>query len=288
MNAGQVYGSSTVRRRRTNAELAALDDRLVELVAAEQPATLRAVYYRAVSAGLVDKTETAYRLVGRQVLKLRRSGRMPYRWITDGTRWVSKPASYSTVDHALDVLAASYRRALWAEQDVTVHVFTEKDAISGVVYPITAHWDVPLAVLRGYCSESFAYSIAEDISADGRPAFCYGLGDHDPSGVDAWRDLQDKVTRFAPTADIVFTRIAVTEQQITAYRLPTRPTKRSDTRAAGFRGESVEVDALPPTVLRSIVERAITQHVDPDVLRLTEMVEAEERAGLEALAGGGR
>ncbi len=288
MSAGQPYGSRPVRRRRTNAELAALDDRLLELVAVEQPATVRAVYYRAVSAGLVDKTEQAYKLVLRRVLHLRRSEQMPYSWIADGVRLIRKPLSYSTADQALDVLAASYRRALWAEQAVTVHLFTEKDAISGVVFPVTARFDVPLAVLRGYCSETFAYSIAEEIAEDGRPAYCYGLGDHDPSGVDAWRDLQAKVTRFAPDAPVTFARLAVTEQQIIEYRLPTRLTKRTATRAAGFHGESVEVDALPPNVLRGLVEQAITRHVDRHALDLTWRVEAQERAGLELLPGGAR
>jgi hypothetical protein len=286
VSALMTYRPSTVKRiRRTNAELAEVDDAIIAAVTDEHPVTLRGVYYRVVSAGAVDKTEQGYRLVGRQLLKLRRDSRVPYSWITDGTRWISKPDTYSSADAALDMLASSYRRMLWAEQDVTVHVFTEKDAISGVIYPVTARWDVPLAVLRGYCSESFAYSIAEDIAADGRPAFCYGLGDHDPSGVDAWRDLREKVGRFADGADITFERIAVTPEQIDRYELPTRPTKRSDTRAAGFAGESVEVDALPPTVLRRVVEQAITGHVNERALNLTRAVEAEERDGLEALAG---
>jgi len=280
-----VYGARTPRRRRTNLELAELHDALLELVAAEQPVTLRGAYYRAVSSGVVDKTEAGYKLVGREILKLRRSHRMPYRWITDGTRWISKPTSYDDADQALNDLASSYRRALWQEQDATVHVFTEKDAISGVIYPITDRWDVPLAVLRGYCSETFAFEIAEDLAADSRTSYCYGLGDHDPSGVDAWRDLQAKVLRFAPDANVVFERLAVTPEQVTVHRLPTRPTKTSDTRAAGFRGESVEVDALPPTVLRTLVDDAIAQHIDPRSLALTRAVEASERDGLEALAG---
>lgn len=44
--------------------------------------------------------------------------------------------------------AASYRRALWHDQDTEPVVFTEKDAISGVLYPVTSDWDVPLGVLR--------------------------------------------------------------------------------------------------------------------------------------------
>jgi hypothetical protein len=86
---------------------------------------------------------------------------------------------------------------------------------------------------------------------------------------------------------VEFERIAVTPQQITAMGLPTRPTKASDSRAAKFLGESVEVDAIPASTLRQIVRDAIEQHLDPRMLRLTRAVEASERAGLEALAGRG-
>jgi hypothetical protein len=84
---------------------------------------------------------------------------------------------------------------------------------------------------------------------------------------------------------VTFARIAVTEDQITEMRLPTRPTKSSDTRAANFTGGSVEVDAIPPRLLRQLVEDAITSHIDPEALRLHREVEAQERAGLAALAG---
>lgn len=70
-----------------------------------------------------------------------------------------------------------------------------------------------------------------------------------------------------------------------AYDLPTRPTKRTDTRAKGFAGESVEVDAIPPRILRQLVDEAIGQQIDPEARRINDFVEQEERAGLLALAG---
>jgi len=247
--------------------------------------TLRGVYYRVVSAGAVDKTEEGYKQVGRQLVKLRRAGRVPYADITDGTRWVIHPKRHFDARDALDDVAASYRRMLWAGQYAEVHIFTEKDAISGVISRVTAEWDVPLAVLRGYCSESFAYELGQTVAAARKPVFIYQLGDHDPSGLDAWRNLQKKVTRFAPNADVTFTRLAVTPAQIEEFNLPTRPTKTTDTRAAKFHGGSVEVDAIPARWLRALVEDAITQHIDPGQLAVTRMAEAEERAGLRALAG---
>ena len=70
--------------------------------------------------------------------------------------------------------------------------------------------------------------------------------------------------------------------------LPTRPTKTTDSRAAGFTGESVEVDAIAPSVLREIVEAAIVRHIDGRSLDLTYMVEDSERRVLTAMIGGTR
>jgi hypothetical protein len=301
-----TYGPSTLnRRRRTNAELSAVDEAIVEAVRDEHPVSLRGVYYRVVSAGAVEKTENGYRLVGRQLLKLRRANVVPYTWITDGTRWVIRPDSWSDVDQMLEDAAASYRKALWHDQDVLVHVFVEKDAISGVVSPVTERWDVPLGVLRGYASESFAYSMAQEILAAEKTVYVYQLGDHDPSGVDAWRDFTEKVTGFlgpygvdydddglegvlttTTWSSVFFDRLAVTEEQIEDYRLPTRPTKRTDSRSAGFLGESVEVDAIRPSVLRELVDNAVTRHIDPERLRITRMVEQSERELLHRIRGG--
>lgn len=321
-----VYGASTVNRvRRTQSELDEVDEAIITAIEEDYPVTLRGVYYRTVSAGAVEKTEAGYRLVGRQLLKLRRDGVVPYSRITDGTRWIFKPDTWTTVDEMLDDAASSYRKALWHGQDVDVHVFTEKDAISGVILPVTKKWDVPLGVLRGYASESFTYSVAQAIKySSKRTVYMYQLGDHDPSGVDAWRAFQEGVAGFLgaipsiwglfnelfiggvdgevtyefPGNDshrsITFARLAVTPAQIEEWELPTRPTKKSDTRAKNFSGESVEVDAIRATQLRELLEDAITSHIDPERYERHQLVEEVERESAlqfldswRAVSGGG-
>jgi hypothetical protein len=285
-----VYGTSPVNRRRrsTKVELAALDEAIVTAVATETPVTVRGVFYRVVSAGAVEKTEKGYAAVQRRLLHLRRARVVPYSSITDGTRLRLKPDSWVGADKMLSDVASSYRRALWNDQDAEVIVISEKDAISGVVYPVTAEYDVELCITRGYSSETFTNSIAQTVNYNdsiGKITYVYQLGDHDPSGVDAWRSFGERVRGFVPGASVVFERIAVTPEQIDQLDLPTRPTKGTDSRAAKFVGESVEVDAIPASTLRYIVRVAIEQHVDRGQLALTRQVEASERAGLEALAG---
>jgi hypothetical protein len=266
-------------------ELATLDELIIEVVEQDYPVSLRGVYYRVVSAGGVDKTEHAYRAVGRRLLELRRQSEIPYDRISDGTRWVVRPQSYDDLKDALTDTANLYRRNLWRAQDVEVHIFTEKDAITGVIEQVTSKWNVPLGVLRGYCSETFAYSMAHAIVASGKQTYVYQLGDHDPSGVGAWQDFQRKVSGFIPAADVTFERLAVTPEQIFELELPTRPTKNTDTRARNFAGGSVEVDAIPAPNLRTIVSDAIEQHIDPAALRKTEQIEQSERSLLFGLAG---
>jgi len=284
-----AYRSSPLRRPRpTRVEQLLLDDAIVHAVSSETPVSVWGVFYRVMSAGAVEKTEKGYSAVQRRLLHLRRCGLVPYSSITDGTRMRLKPSSWSSADRMLSNVAASYRRALWDDQASEVIIISEKDAISGVVYPITAEYDVELCITRGYSSETFTHSVAAtvaDNNAVGKRTFVYQLGDHDPSGVDAWRSFGSRVREFAPEADVEFARIAVTPEQIEQLELPTRPTKASDSRAAKFDGESVEVDAIPARTLRQIVREAIEQHLDAGALALTRIVEAEERDGLEALAG---
>ena len=274
--------------RRTAAQIDALDQVIVDVLTVDNPMTVRGVFYRVMSAGAVPKTEKAYRTVQRRVLALRRAGEIPYSHISDGTRWCRKPESWTDVDQMLDDAASSYRRAMWHDQTHHIEVWSEKDAISGVVYPITSDWDVPLMVARGFSSETFLWNSAAEITRIGKPAVIYQLGDHDPSGVAAWEHIKKTLTGMAPTVDFTFERIAVTEQQIVDLQLPMRPTKATDTRSTSFAGESVEVDAIPSSVLRELVKDAITGWIDPEQLRLTEMVEAQERLVLKQLVGGAR
>lgn len=283
-----VYGTSPIGRiRRTKTELERIDEAIVLILTEEHPATVRSVFYRCVAAGVVPKDEArGYKVVGRRLLALRRSGVVPYSWVADGTRWTIRPLTWAGVDDMLDDAAASYRRALWHDQPEYVEFWIEKDALAAVVSRVTDEWDVPLLIARGYPSETFLYNSARALENAGKPCVVYQLGDHDPSGLDAWRHTRTKLQEFAPRADITFRRLAVNEAQITQYNLLTRPTKKSDTRARGFGGESVEVDAIKPTILRKLVRDAVESHIDRRQLELTRKVEANERAMLHSMIYG--
>jgi hypothetical protein len=291
--ANAVYETSPVKRvRRTKAQLAELDELILEVCEGEHPATVRRVFYLVESLGGVPKTDPGYEVIQREVLKLRRSGHLPYGWVADGSRWQVKQPSWDTAKDALEDAVSSYRRALWNSQDVYVEVWSEKDAISEIISEITDPWDVPLLIARGFSSETFLWKSAETINQVGKTTVIYNLGDHDLWGVDAWTHVQAKLRAFVnPDIEIIFERLAVTPEQIDQYQLQTRPPKTKKLkgkqleRAIAF-GPSVEVDAMPTPVLQTIVQNAITDWIDGHELKITRMVEQEERKGLQALLDG--
>jgi hypothetical protein len=80
---------------------------------------------------------------------------MPFDWIADNTRWMRKPRTFTSPEAAVQHTAEHYRRDLWADTEAYVEIWIEKDALAGVVIEITAEYDVPLMVARGYSSTPF-------------------------------------------------------------------------------------------------------------------------------------
>jgi hypothetical protein len=258
---------------------------LVRIVREVRPCTVRQVYYQATVHGVVEKTEAGYDRVQRALVALRRNYRIEYRDITDNTRWQIRPTTYSNVEQALAATARLYRRAVWDDVDAYVEFWLEKDALAGVVHPVTAKYDVPLMVARGFSSLSFLHSAGEDIAALEKPAYIYHLGDHDPSGVCAAEKIEQSLREFAPDAEIHFERLAVLPAQIKAWNLPSRPTKTSDSRSKTFgHAQSVELDAIHPDRLRRLVEEAIAQHLPKNQLDVLKVAEESERQILKAFA----
>ena len=193
------------------------------------------------------------------------------------------PRTYSSMEEMLTYTAEHYRRDSWQDQDAVVQIWPEKDALAGVLSDVTSTWNVPLMVSRGYASLSFLHYAAEIIADQAKPTYIYFFGDHDPSGKDITRNIEDGIREFAPESDVTFERIAVIPEQIIEWDLPTRPTKTTDPRAKSFKGESGDVDAIPPQKLRDLAEDCIVRHIDMDRWKVSEEVETAERDRLNEM-----
>lgn len=280
-----IYEPRPIKRlRASQAEMGDLKTALHVIVESQKPMTVRQAYYRATVAGLIDKTEAGYKRVQRVLADMRRDGEMPYAWLTDSSRPVYQQDSFDSPEEAVKATARFYRKALWSNADCRVEIWLEKDALSGVLYPVTSDFDVGLFVTRGFASLSYLHSAAEQIGSLSVPTYVYHLGDNDPSGVMAGDKIEETLRKLAPAAEINFTRLAVTRQQISDMRLPSRPTKHSS-HTKGWEGDSVELDAIEPDELRSIVRNAIQRHLPVREWEVLKAAEASESQYLLDIAG---
>jgi hypothetical protein len=288
------YGPRTVRARSTKAQVAALDDALVDLILmAGPPVTVRQTYYMAAGRGLVSKDQGGYRQVIRRLTALRDRGTVPWEWIADNTRWVRKAATYRDLGDALAEWQAIYRRDYWQAQPKRVEVWVESDSIASFIGDTVDPYGVPLYVCRGQASRTYIRGAVNDAQVEGKPVQIIYVGDFDPSGLAIDRSLVDRYAEFgAGEVPLTLTRVAVTPEQIAAYDLFGYPAKRNDpnyrrfleTCAAHDLGPlAYETEALPPQVLRSIVDEAIAQAIDHSAWRAVASYETAERMQLDAL-----
>lgn len=287
-----------------------LASRAVAILREEKPMTLRQLYYRLISSGVIGNAQAEYNRLGKVMVKLRESGVVPRTWMVDHLRTTLKPSSWSGLADFGESVRACYRKDFWASLPHHVEVFVEKDAIAGAIQPVTEEYDIGLRVCRGYSSVSFAGEIADLWGRIEKPIFAYYLGDFDPSGFDLERDLREKLQRYTGRVSSVWSadqaraivgekladfhgdafywvRLAVRSADFDLHDLIRLPVKTTDRRARGFleeHGEGcAEVDALPPTELRRRVQEAIQVHIDPERWDRLLEVERAETATLERL-----
>ncbi len=279
-----VNGSRPIRR--SAAEMEVIRCAIEDFLAVMNPATDRQTFYHIASKlQLIAKEENQYKhTIVRLLSEMRRSGRIPFSWIADSTRWMRKPTTYSSLADMLERGAEFYRRALWDSMPVYIEIWLEKEALAGVIVDVTHEFDVPLMVTRGYASLSYLHSAAETIQARGKPTYLYYFGDSDPSGKDISRVVEQGIREFAPDCEIHFERVAVTDEQIVKWNLPTRPPKPKDSRINNYTGPSVELDAIEPDDLRALVRDCILRHIDLDEMHRLEEIEAASRESLKNMA----
>jgi hypothetical protein len=288
-----VYGARPIKRRATRkgrptrTEVQEREAFLIAYAEARGPVTVRGLYYQAEVAGVagIGKDNLGYRKVQYLVLNLRRADRLSYYDIADATRWMRKPTTYDGPEAALANTARLYRKALWTDTRNYVEVWCEKDALAGVIYPVTKEYDVPLMVARGFPSETFCFEAIDARGDDKRDFHVCTLFDFDRAGQDAGRSLERKLRRFAKEKGIkvYFHNLAVTKKQVEQWDLPTREPKRKSAADKKWPHDfCCELDAIPPDRLRDLVRSAIEQHLPRDQLEILKVAEESERELLKA------
>ena len=281
--------------RRTKAEIVAIRHAIVAVVEADPPMTVRQVFYQLVARGIVEKTEEQYQgTVIRLLTEMRLDGEISFDDIVDETRRVRITETFDNVEHAVQQCAEFYRQSALARSDDYLEIWLEKDALAGALWDVTSEYDVPLMVSRGMPGLTFLHASAREIRRafwQGKRSFIYQFGDHDPSGVLIPQTIERRLNELCEQLGCdppIVKRVALTEEMISEFNLPTRPTKRrGNSHANGFEGDSVELDAVPPSALRDLVRAVIECHMSPEETEALRVAEESEREVLRAWRPGG-
>lgn len=282
------YGASPVKRtRRTREQLQGELQAIQTILEGEEgQITIRHLFYRLVGLHVIEKTEQAYKGLCSHLSKWRRSEEIQWGAFADNTRWHIRQETFNSIQDALKNTVENYRRNLWSTQPFYIEVWVEKDAVAGIVANTANSFGVPVFVCRGFASLSSLYSAAttfREATNAGKVAVIYHFGDYDPSGVAAGESVL-RAFRDDFKVDLQFVRAAVTQEQVRRLKLPTRPVKTSDSRAATWRGgDCVELDTMPPSEIRKLVESCIVQHINArewNMIRKTEELERETLRGI--------
>ena len=167
---------------------------------------------------------------------------------------------------------------MWSNQPYRVEVWVEKDALVGVVEQACNPLDVNYVSCRGYMSQSEMWKAGmryRYYHSQGQKVILIHLGDHDPSGIDMTRDIDDRLDIFTNpnlldcASKFEVHRIALNMDQIDEYNPPPNPAKLTDSRALGYVQEygfsSWELDALEPKVLTELITKKVIKYRDSDL-----------------------
>lgn len=254
--------------------------------------TLRQLYYQLVARDIIENSLKSYKRIGDLVSNARQAGLLDWGMIEDRNRETYANSHWETPGGILRSAAYSFRLDRWVGQKNYVEVFVEKDALSGIILPVCRDLDVKFTANKGYSSSSAMYVAAKRLAReyrDDKEIHVIYLGDHDPSGIDMTRDIQERFEKFAHGRIYLNVhRLALNYDQIEMWQPPENPAKESDSRfeayAAQFGESSWELDAVDPSTLAGLVKDKIEDLIDWDIWNQVAEKEHAYKQELESLA----
>lgn len=279
--------------------------RLVRTYAAQgYSLTLRQLYYQFVARDLLPQTwadpqtgstnnERSYKKLGDVIGDARLAGLIDWTAIEDRTREIDGNNHWDSPSAIVRGCSQQFMLDKWEGQEYRVEVWVEKDALEGVVGKAAKALDVQFFSCRGYASMTSLWEAGQRLKGyaeAGQTPVIIHLGDHDPSGIDMSRDIQDRVSLFMDDygGDLEFVRLALNRDQVDEYEPPPNPAKVTDSRYADYSSkhgeECWELDALEPSVIDGLIQAAVLQYRDEEKFDELAGAEAEHRRDLGLVA----
>ncbi len=251
--------------------------------------TLRQLYYQFVARDLIPNNQKSYNSLGGYVDRARRAGLLDWNYIVDRTRNLMGNRTYDSPAELVESVSDKFFVDLWQDQDYRIEVWVEKEALAGVIQRAAGLRGVNYFSCRGYVSQSEMHAAAQRhlmYERNGQVVIVVHLGDHDPSGKDMTRDIQDRLHFFGANSQVV--RIALNIDQIERYNPPPNPAKITDSRADKYIREfgqlSWELDALDPATLSDLITEEIDQYRFLDYYREREQEQDAGRTQLDLIS----
>ena len=251
--------------------------------------SLRQIYYRLVAAQIMSNLQKNYRKLSRLCVIGRDEGLLNEDSFVDRLREIQVPSMWANLNEYMETVRDAYRKNYWLDQPCYLEIWSEKDALRGIMAPVADKYGVPLLIVRGQVSRTAIYEAYERYKAnEDKECLLYYFGDHDPSGLCIYRSLVERLGNFNGGLPIKFQRAGLTPEQIKTYRLPQDPAKKSDPNYKKFVAEYgdnvVELDALPPEVLKDLIEDCVVSCIDEDKWEASEAIEQQENEQLQELS----
>lgn len=254
--------------------------------------SLRQLYYQLVARDYIENSIKSYKRTGDLVSNARLAGLIDWDMIEDRGRETVSPVHWDNPAQIVRAAAEQFRIDHWEGQPCYTEVMVEKDALSGILEPVCRRLDVRFTANKGYSSSSAMYEASKRIyqaRMDGKEVHLFYFGDHDPSGIDMTRDIQERLELFTRgSIKIHVERLALNYDQVEQWQPPENPAKESDSRyqvyLERFGESSWELDAVEPSTLASLVEDNVRELIDPEIWGEVEERQSEMRLELQRFA----
>ena len=245
------------------------------------PLTIRQIFYRLVGAHDYEKTQQAYERLAEHISRARRARLIPMEAIRDDGGTTIRPSGWDSAEQFLAAVrrqAGNFKLDRSRGQSSRLVVICEAAGMAPQLARVAIPFGVTVMSGGGFDSLTDKHNFAAELARHEQPTEVLHIGDHDPSGVTIFLAFLEDVEAFARDLGgrATFTRLAVTPQQITRYRLPTAPPKANDNRA----GRTCQAEALAPDVLTGILRNAIEQRIDRTAYERVLRREQHERTRL--------
>jgi hypothetical protein len=244
------------------------------------PITIRQLFYQLVTRQLLDNSDGRYKKVSRDCTEARETGEIDPAKIEDRGR-ASSDGDYPVdingtqfIQNQLNFLAnkySIYQYPKWTGQPNYVEVWVEKQALQRIFDDVAGRYGVVSSAGKGFTSFTHAHNTAQRFAKQldaGKTCKLLYFGDFDPSGEAMVSDLIARIEKYGAEG-VTIEKIALTKQQVLDWNLPYDFAKVKDSRAAKFIAANgnmcVELDAIPPNKLRSLIETAIKTNVNYEI-----------------------